>query len=859
MFPLYTHTLDAKNIKPLIWLNLPLYRNYDKLKNYLRQQVGEEYARLFARPLIQEGADGQLEQVAWQCEVFSDRPQILTQLTTEEQVKYRAILEQKLTSLLMHSQLLLESEDNESVRWGQLINKSLDIPGEDCVLCGDDTVVLAAWGFHAQTKGSDSYRLREAIPPLGPSIPSDQSVASMLAEQTVSPSERPPANSVNLLIEQSKHTTDQRTQSERDKIEGDTNSPDNKVEPVSIVNSIEEGERPLTPPLPPKSLWQRFWWVAMLLFLLIGITWSVGQCVPTNYLPAQPGVLIPIDSSKIVLDSAKVRYIVADRLNIALIGTSKDLEKFALAFKKQYPDGDYQIIYFEPKTSRLQIQVPAAKRDQVANNLKGQLPDFKLLIWPEGIIQRRQIDPAFQYPARSWYHLAVKAPEAWQYTQGDENLVVAIIDEGFDVRHPELASRVVSPYNIPAQSNQLTTAPWLGMHGTHVAGIALGASNNGIGLAGIAPNCQFMPVQIGDLRGAMGGTAVIDGLLYAIEQGASVVNMSLGMAFPSFVARQPPSQQAKLGSLFQDEALFWNSLYDEAESRNVTVILAGGNQNVLIGIDPMQRSEKVLVVSATDNQGQKAGFSNYGNGSALSAPGVHLFSSIPGGRFAFMDGTSMAAPVVTGGVALLKSVNPTLTFRQLKTILQQTGIPVYSPTAYVGNLIQLDKAVALAVRGRQQSPIASCPDIQQQIDSLLLAIEQLKQLCDNVAGGDTLKLPSTNTGLGFAAGRWKSTSDLVNSSGEFVELYFDFNSKGGGTITLMAPGGVQCSAPLAFNLQIGGMQIEQKSIAVCTPPPLKYASYSFGCSPDANGRALCSGQNQQDAGNNLRFNLIKIQ
>ena len=80
MFPLYTHTLDAKNIKPLIWLNLPLYRNYDKLKNYLRQQVGEEYARLFARPLIQEGADGQLEQVAWQCEVFSDRPQILTQL-----------------------------------------------------------------------------------------------------------------------------------------------------------------------------------------------------------------------------------------------------------------------------------------------------------------------------------------------------------------------------------------------------------------------------------------------------------------------------------------------------------------------------------------------------------------------------------------------------------------------------------------------------------------------------------------------------------------------------------------------------------------------------------------------------------
>jgi subtilisin family serine protease len=111
------------------------------------------------------------------------------------------------------------------------------------------------------------------------------------------------------------------------------------------------------------------------------------------------------------------------------------------------------------------------------------------------------------------------------------------------------------------------------------------------------------------------------------------------------------------------------------------IVLAGGNEDLLIGLDPMQRSDEVLKVVAVDINMAKAGFSNYcKNWSAknayISAPGVGIYSSIPGNKFQSMQGTSMAAPIVTGAIALIKSVNPNLKNKEILKILRETSKPL---------------------------------------------------------------------------------------------------------------------------------------------------------------------------------------
>ncbi|QDK77733.1 S8 family serine peptidase [Spirosoma sp. KCTC 42546] len=877
----YTYVIDARKLKPVIWLSSPVYRSYDKLKSHLRLQLGDESALLFAKPFIQEKSTGELERTNWYCEGFSHSPTPLNLLPQGLQETYKNLLQQKLTVLLEYSQRMLESDDAESVRWGQLINKSLDIPGEDQILCGDGNVVLVAWGFTANTDNTITYSLRKNFQPIfpAPSISTDllvkptsqikyeeQNTETPLGTIQENPSSAQLSNRDSDLTSTNPVSTANANKPTRDA--DIANSVDKETlghyQVIAGSSGLESSSKKASTNDPHKpsfwAKWKRLWWALPLLLILIFL--AARQCGPISYLPKQPGVIIPIDTTKIVLDPAKVRYIVTDRLNIVLTGSNKDVEAFAKAFKNAYPNDDYRVIYYDPKTYRLQLEIPPTDREQVKKNLSSQLSGFKMWIFYEGVIRGQQIanDPGFTNQLRSWYHTAVQVPAAWQYTQGDNRLVVAVVDQGFDLTHPEISNHIVHPYNVLNHSPNLSRSPMLGMHGTHVAGIAIGTVNNGIGLAGIAPNCRLMPVQVGDPIGQMGTTSVIDGFLYAIDNGASVVNMSLGMRAAAGIKLFSPEEQQELANiLFKDEELFWNSLFDRAEEKNVSVVLAAGNDDVIIGLDPMQRSEKTFIISATDQANNKADFSNYGNGSTLSAPGVRIFSSVPDRRFAFFDGTSMAAPIVAGGVALLKSVNPTLTFRQLKSILQQTGLPIYSLGAYVGNLIQLGKALEIAARGHQSGGVANCSDVQRQIDSLLLMVEQLKQSCDENNAGDTLKLPPINTGLDFAVGRWKSTSDIVNNKGEFVELYFDFQKTGTGTITLREANGTQCSAPLAFGLTTNEFHITQRSAAICSPPPQQYASYSFGCQSDANGHALCTGQNQQNVGNNLRFNLVKIQ
>jgi subtilisin family serine protease len=268
---------------------------------------------------------------------------------------------------------------------------------------------------------------------------------------------------------------------------------------------------------------------------------------------------------------------------------------------------------------------------------------------------------------------------------------VAIVDNGFNLKHPELSSKIVQPYNVWKHSDEIF--PQQVDHGTHVAGIALAAADNGKGICGIAPNCKFMPIQVADKRGMMTTTSVLDGILYALYQGADVVNVSLGEQFTGLSQFSRSAQQDLIRNHFKEEERLWREIMRIAANHNATIVVAAGNDNVLAGIDALQRPELFITVSAIDKNNRnfgKAEFSNYGPFSTISAPGVGIYSSVDKNDYQIMDGTSMAAPIVTGAVALMKSMNGAITTKQIICILQNTGIETQGN---IGKLIQLDKAL----------------------------------------------------------------------------------------------------------------------------------------------------------------------
>ena len=130
-----------------------------------------------------------------------------------------------------------------------------------------------------------------------------------------------------------------------------------------------------------------------------------------------------------------------------------------------------------------------------------------------------------------------------------------------------------------------------------------------------------------------------------------------------------------------------------SNKHNATIVIAAGNDNILAGVNPLNRPRNFIVVSAVDKNNSelaKANFSNYGLYSTVSAPGVDIFSTYGKKGYMAMDGTSMAAPIVTGAVALMKSIKEDLTPEQIICVLQGTGEPI---NGKIGNCIRLDKAL----------------------------------------------------------------------------------------------------------------------------------------------------------------------
>ena len=625
-----------------------------------------------------------------------------------------------------------------------------------------------------------------------------------------------------------------------------------------------------------KFFFRKIWWLLLLLLLLFSVLFfckgcqgPISQINPFyNPLPENPRIL-PIESGAVGMSADGMTQIATDRLNIMLEKENDNtMLEWAKAFKKEYSSEDYEIFYYNEEFYNLQIKVPSAEREQIKKEIKQKLSGFSFDVYDETVYKTEAVsfnDPELSNQTHAWYLNAIGAIDAWNFTLGDPDVIVAVVDNGFDMTHPEFQGKITRPFNVLSQDANLRpilTKVGENAHGTHVAAIAVGNCNNGQGLMGIAPKCKLMPIQVGNdnLEGTMTSQAIMEGVLYAINQGADVVNVSLGMHTPEEVKGMSEGQQLNyISSSMKQEELMWAKIFEKAKQRNCIIVFAAGNDNVISGIDPKKRSNETIRVSAVNTTLEKANFSNFGRYaqlnreySSLSAPGVAIFSAAPHGKYKSMQGTSMAAPVVSGAVALLKSVNKNLTVNQAITLLKETGREV-DPS--IGPLINLSKALRRAFNVGETPTTGNCDEIAKQVERLKAQIDSLCKLCPEAgAPSDTLKYKDAVKDKHGLDGLWKTTTSLVASSDNTpVELYMRFN-KLKGTLTIKNQGNV-FTAPLTAKITNGKIFITQHQPATSKTNPMTFSVYKYECSADRKGNLTCKATNESGT---VTFNLIRV-
>ena len=259
----------------------------------------------------------------------------------------------------------------------------------------------------------------------------------------------------------------------------------------------------------------------------------------------------------------------------------------------------------------------------------------------------------------------IKATAAWDAVKGDPELIIAILDTGLDLAHPDLATKVYSSgYDFANEDDEADDDHW---HGTHVAGVAAADTGNAVGIAGVAWNCKLLPVKVTDASGDGYYSWIIDGIIWAVDEGADVINISMGGEY--------------------DDA-FLEDACKYAFDRGVVVVAAAGNDGGAGVLYPAAYDDYVLAVAASDYDDEIVSWSNYGPQVDVAAPGVYILSTAPRAYvgpgnppYLFASGTSMASPHVAGLAALIKSLKPGLSAADVMNVIRYTADDINAATA----------------------------------------------------------------------------------------------------------------------------------------------------------------------------------
>ncbi|RJT87292.1 hypothetical protein D6T64_14705, partial [Cryobacterium melibiosiphilum] len=252
----------------------------------------------------------------------------------------------------------------------------------------------------------------------------------------------------------------------------------------------------------------------------------------------------------------------------------------------------------------------------------------------------------------------IDATEAWEITRGDPNVIIAVIDTGADLDHPDLAAnflpRGAEDWDFADAGDPVPDD--VDGHGTHVCG-TIAAADNTVGVLGVAPGCRLMPLRI-DLQTGMN------------QNRADAINFVAAHA----VANPARSYVINCSWRMNGDHAGVRTAIQNAVAQNVVVVFAAGNANTNTDITPQFPGvyPEVIAVAALDQSDRRASFSNFGGNVDVSAPGVNIWSTMPNDTFGFLDGTSMASPHVAGVAALIWSRHRFLTNAQVRDVLQAT-------------------------------------------------------------------------------------------------------------------------------------------------------------------------------------------
>jgi subtilisin family serine protease len=291
-------------------------------------------------------------------------------------------------------------------------------------------------------------------------------------------------------------------------------------------------------------------------------------------------------------------------------------------------------------------------------------------VYASGVVPN---DPFYDSQQRPYLEL-MGLPQAWSWTTGDTP-PIAFVDTGVDLDHPDLVDNLwtntgeipangldddgndyiddVNGWNFVAASNNPQDDAG---HGSHVAGIAAARGNNGLGIAGMAWRARIMPLKALRSNGSGSWAAVAEAIIYAADNGARIINLSLG------------------GS---DSSQTIEAAVNYARNHGCLLIAAAGNGG--LAVDYPARSAGVLAVAATDNDDVRWLNSNYGPEVDVAAPGVGILSTSRTGWYFFLDGTSMSTAHVSGLAALIWSMRPALSADEVADVITSTAHDVAFP------------------------------------------------------------------------------------------------------------------------------------------------------------------------------------
>lgn len=288
-----------------------------------------------------------------------------------------------------------------------------------------------------------------------------------------------------------------------------------------------------------------------------------------------------------------------------------------------------------------------------------------------------------QYSSQ-WHLTKIMAPQAWDYLEGTPEVTIAILDSGVDGTHPDLAPNLVPGYN--CYNNNNDTSDVYG-HGTKVAGGAAAITDNGTGVASPAYQAFIMPIRVTDTSGWAYDSTLSKGLTWAADRGARVMNMSFRGV-------------AESGTI--------TSAAQYAVKKGAVVVAAAGNTGVE---ESTPENPYMISVSATDPYDRLSGFSSRGSYVDLAAPGSAILTTVRGGGYGFVSGTSISSPITAGVVAAMLSANPALTPAEVESILESTaedlGTPGYDTSFGFGRVNAMD--AVLAALGHSPPPDSTPP------------------------------------------------------------------------------------------------------------------------------------------------------